>query len=486
MKKSEILLLFILFAANSILSQGVKIKPNTCFYIQSGTTASISSGNLVLESDETADASLIDKGTLNYGAKGHAVVQRYLTNGHWHLIAAPVSNAIAGLFTGDYLQMFSESTNGWTDITSVAYELNIMQGYALWSTAGVATTEIYEGITNTGDFDFSFTFSDPDNGFNLIGNPYPSQIDWDQVTIPDHMCGAFWVFDPSLGEHGGYRHYVKGGGEANTTSQYIPSGQGFFVRAADDAGTLNFGNDIRCHGNQEFLKTENEQPMLVLKVKGNGNIMQKAIRFVEGANRDFDRLLDVDLMTGHSNDLPHLYSIINQHELVVNSLPAFVGDEKVPVSFMAGKDGEYEIFASGLNSFSDEVQIFLEDIIAGTVTNLRNHPFYAFAYDTSQTYEFVVRFKASAGIEESENVIPQWVKIYVAEGQLHVDFAVWYASLRQLGADLLVSDISGRILFTKKIHAVNNTYQIPAGCRICLVRIISGDYIMSGKVISHF
>lgn len=484
-QKNGLLFLVVWICSITSYSQTVKITPNTCFYLQSGTTAYLSSGNIVLESDETGDASLIDKGGITFSGDGHAVVQRYLDNATWHLIASPVMAAQAGMFQGDYLQMFNESSNGWTDITSTVYNLNIMQGYALWSTAGTATTEIFEGITNSGDLDFNFTYSGADKGFNLMGNPYPSQIDWDQVIIPDHLGGAFWLFDPSLGTQGDYRYYIKDGGKANTTSQYIPSGQGFFVRATDAGGALALGDNTRCHGGQSFLKSGSEEPMLVLKVSGNGNTTQTAIRFVEGAGIGFDRLLDVDLMTGNSVDVPHLYSVAGERNLSINSLPAFNGNETVPVSFLAGMAGTYTTHAEGMDSFGDDVDVLLYDVSQGIETNLRSEPGYSFPYDTGTTYEFMVSFKSTNGMDESETPANQWVKVYAAGGYLHVDFnEVSYDSYQH--AEVLVSDITGRILFTSRTESAKNTYHLPVNCKICLIRIIAGEKYASAKVINHF
>jgi len=161
--------------AQFVFSQGVILAPNTCLYIETGTTADITTGNLLIRSDETGDASLIDKGSVTFSGEGQAQVQRYLTEGQWHLVSSPVAGATAGMFLGNYLQFHTESTNTWTDITSAAYGLNIMQGYALWSVAGEATTELFEGVTNSGTFNLSFSYSGADKGFNLAGSPYVFQ-----------------------------------------------------------------------------------------------------------------------------------------------------------------------------------------------------------------------------------------------------------------------------------------------------------------------
>ena len=160
MKKLKFTLVFSLLLVTCwIYAQELRVEPNTSLTIEAGTTMDISSGNLILESDASGDASLIDNGNVTYSGGGNANVQRYLTEGKWHLVSSPVSNAQSGLFLADYLQYHTESTNGWTDIIADNYSLSIMQGYDLWSVEAGPTTEVFVGSTNTGTLNKSFTQS---------------------------------------------------------------------------------------------------------------------------------------------------------------------------------------------------------------------------------------------------------------------------------------------------------------------------------------
>ncbi|MEZ5083700.1 MAG: hypothetical protein R2750_09645 [Bacteroidales bacterium] len=55
----------------------------------------------------------------------------------------------------------------------------------------------FSGSTNTGNQNKAFTQNG--DGWNLIGNPYPSSLDWEAVTIPAELNGAIWLFDPTIG-----------------------------------------------------------------------------------------------------------------------------------------------------------------------------------------------------------------------------------------------------------------------------------------------
>ncbi|MEZ5083699.1 MAG: hypothetical protein R2750_09640 [Bacteroidales bacterium] len=115
--KFTILGLMFVFAASLVSAQETTVWPNTYITIESGATLDIKEGNLVLKSDASGDASLIDIGSITFGGGGETQVQRYLTEGQWHLLSSPVSNSLSGMFLGDYLQRHTESSNGWTDIS---------------------------------------------------------------------------------------------------------------------------------------------------------------------------------------------------------------------------------------------------------------------------------------------------------------------------------------------------------------------------------
>ena len=115
----------------AIRGQGLVVDPGSCLKVETGTVLDIANGNLIICSDQTGDASLIDLGVIAYSGGGMAAVERYLTKGHWHMISLPVSSAVSGIFTGDYLIYHYENSNDWSYITSTNESLNVMQGYSL-------------------------------------------------------------------------------------------------------------------------------------------------------------------------------------------------------------------------------------------------------------------------------------------------------------------------------------------------------------------
>jgi hypothetical protein len=474
--KAFTILTWSVFLAYLVSAQG-RVEPGTCIKVESGTTVDVGSGNLILGSDAMGDASLLDYGTVSYSGGGKAEVQRYLTAGHWHLVSSPVSSALSGMFLADYLQEHSESTNGWSNIVPVNLTLIPMQGYALWSVEAVPTTEVFSGSTNTGTLNKSFTQSG--EGWNLVGNPYPSALDWDAVMIPAQLSGAIWIFDPSIGTNGDYRYYINGGGAGNTTTPYIPSGQGFFIRATGGPSAITLDNTSRVHNGQVFYKSNENETILVLSAKGNEITTQTAIRFNENATQQVDRLYDVYKLFTESPDVPVIYTKSENENLAINTLSAITGNEVVPVWFRVGMDGEYIINATQLETFDISIPVYLQDIETGMLQDLRQNQQYNFSYKTGTDKAFLVYFtdpKTFVALKSD-------IRIYAESSNLHVDFPVSYLAHPDFTASILVFDVNGKKILQTETGSLNNLIPIAGRNNLYVVKVITSSETTNGKVI---
>jgi hypothetical protein len=86
---------------------------------------------------------------------------------------------------------------------------------------------------------------------NMVTNPYPSPIDWNQVFLASSNITPFYTFwDPNFGTRGGFVTVsllgVPSSGGAN---QYIQPGQAFFVEALVDAPTVSIQETHKAVGN---------------------------------------------------------------------------------------------------------------------------------------------------------------------------------------------------------------------------------------------
>lgn len=296
--------------------------------------------------------SLITNGSVT----GGATVLRTIDADEWHLISTPVSNAVSGMFTDQYLQTHDEVSNFYSDIIPTDVSLLKVKGYALWTVNNPYTAQ-FEGTLNTGNQ--SITTTNINQGWNLVGNPYPSSIDWTLLTKNNIAATVYMLKGAS------WATYVAGSG-ANTNggSQYIPPCQGFFVEATG-AGSLAMTNTARTHSTNQFFKSgDNTIANLVrLQVSGNGYTDESVVVLIPGSTPDFDGLYDARKLFGYVAEAAQIYTL-GTSELSINSLPEA---KTVPVGIHAGANGNYTIEATEINDFSE---LTLEDRVTGILTDL--------------------------------------------------------------------------------------------------------------------
>jgi len=190
--------------SNSLFTNSGTINVNT-FLVSSGASATTeagkqmtlstltNNGTFTINSDASSSGSLIVTGT----ATGNVTYNRYLTSGtssKWHMIAAPVggqsintfattsSNNIAtsgvNYSVTPYDNTVAKGATGtwahWTSDGTGAGNFTSGKGYEILTTAD--GTVAFTGTVPTAQVSIGITKPTSNNGWNLIGNPFPSSI----------------------------------------------------------------------------------------------------------------------------------------------------------------------------------------------------------------------------------------------------------------------------------------------------------------------
>jgi hypothetical protein len=408
-------------------------------------------------------ARLVDMGTGYLVPAGTATVDQNYLGGEWHLISAPISGATANMFLGLYLQNHTESTNAYTDITNPATPLNVMQGYALWN--NLAGTASFVGTLNTGAFSKGLTRTG--QGWNLVGNPYASPIDWDAATgwTKTNINNATYIHRTAdiNPPYYGWAAYVGGVG-TNGGSRYIAPCQGFFVgvNASFTSGTLQMTNDVRTHNNATFYKDE-VADIVRLEVSGNGFADETVIRFLDLATPGFDGDWDAGKLFEEIPEAAAIYSIENGM-MAINSLPT---TNTVPVGVNAGVPGEFTITATETSEFAD---VILEDLLLGTFTDLKSNS-YTFNYDMNFDNRFIVHF-TPLGVSENPADL---VNIYSSQKDVYVS-----VPLNTTG-DIVVYNLMGQEVTRTQINGVLNKVTL-AESAYYVVKVMSNESVVAKKV----
>jgi len=426
--------------------------------VSGALTNSAGAGGLIIENG----------GSLINSSSGiNATVSCHFAGNEWHLISSPVSNAVSLMFTGKYLQEHSESTNTYTDITSVSEQLTPMKGFALWGDAS-GFNAAYSGQLNAGAKSFSTTFLYSGNniaynkGWNLVGNPYPCSIDWNAGSgwtrtnvnnaIYMHVNASTWA------------SYVGGAG-INGGTQYIAPGQGFFVRASA-AGMLGMTDAVRVHHTTDFFKNSAEKVnnLVRLEVSGNNYRDETIVRILPETTAEFDENYDADKLFGDVAEAAQIFSY-GSSPLAINTLPEATS---VQIGIHAGVSGNYTIAATEINDISE---IFLEDTQTGIYTDLWKSS-YSFNLTAGvDEQRFILHF-GTLSVHEQDN---SFANIYSFEKAVIIELNPGTK------ADVYIYNISGQLV-TSVLAAQGSNHITFSNSGNYIIKLVADKSMMVRKV----
>ncbi len=431
---------------------------------------SVSCNNLTIESSSSGDGSLIGQGNLT--ASGTVTAQRYISNGQWHGISAPVAGATAqSLYSTTanvYLKEHSESTNAYHNITALTDPLGDAQGFMMWyAGASGETFDITGTLRGSATVSKSLTRENPGAGYgwNFVGNPYTSAIDWDASSgwTTTNVGATVYLYNA-----GGWV-YWNGATGSGMTSGHIAMGQGFFVEVNDDGsttGTLAMTNDVQTHNSVSFLKSQSAISELVRLEVNNGTYTDEAVIYFDAeATAGYDSQFDAHKLFSFNQDRPHIYSTANDF-MAINALP--IENTEVPID-VSGVDGEnMTIAATEVVGFGD---LMLLDNATGAQTNLVMEN-YEFTYSEDISDRFLLFFTTVNTEEELESNFD----IYSFDKNIRVVLH------NQRDAEIVIYNLMGQELNHLTAEGtITDITMFETGCYV--VKVISNNKVETSKVI---
>ncbi|MEI6696872.1 MAG: T9SS type A sorting domain-containing protein [Bacteroidota bacterium] len=191
------------------------------------------------------------------------------------------------------------------------------------------------------------------------------------------------------------------------------------------------------------------------------------------ATNGYDPLYDANKLFVTDNNIPQVYSLANNNELAINvfgSLPA-----AIPMNIKLGVPGIVSLTASETNSFDANISIKLEDILSGTIQDLRQNPVYAFSASANENANrFVLHFALAPN---SINELPiNNTSIYAFDKTIYVNSndKVKEISIYNMLGQLITSKICNGSAF--------NSISINKASAFYMVRVITDKTTYSEKV----
>jgi len=305
---------------------------------------------------------------------------------------------------------------------SPATNLNVGQGYLVFPQTVTATdpinyTHTYtQGTLNSGIINVPVVYNGPatENNFNVLGNPYASSIDtdqlimnntainevyfWEHITLPDpdlpgFNTANFSMDDISIRNLTGGVAAVNGG---ERPEQFMASGQGFGILAQQSAAgsNLTFSNSLRVI-NTATLRSPDQDNRLWIRIMSENYALSSTtlIGFNPQATVAFDPGYDSPSLATSLN----LFTTLDDgQQLAIQGREAFNITMKIPLGFET-RIPELETYTIGIDQLEgvalEQHDIFLLDHQLNTITNLKETAYSFTTTEALQANRFTIVFE---------------------------------------------------------------------------------------------
>ncbi|MBP7497425.1 MAG: T9SS type A sorting domain-containing protein [Bacteroidales bacterium] len=359
-----------------------------------------------------------------------------------------------GLSTDEQLKM-----NGWIAPSGPQVIMDKMKGYSVVLPAGTGLE--VSGEVNNGDITANLTYTNSGNhsvdGWNLVGNPYPSFIDIEAAEgwHWENVDKAIYFLNSTSKSEGEYYSYINGISNPSSVSSLISPFQGFWVKVSGNStgsGKLSLNNKARTDDiNTSFYKKKNSKDnrqLLRLRCSQymNSSIFTETVIYFEaGATEFFDT--DKDAYKIMSTDgRPDIFTLANSKKLSINGMPALY-DKQYDVAFECNvySEEQYQLEVAELVNFPEGSSIILEDKLLNYKQDLTNNTFYKFSAGiSSQQGRFVLHFiPLETNIKQNKEF--QNALIYLSGRELIIDLKAKEIAV------LSIYDITGKQVYADRV-----------------------------------
>jgi hypothetical protein len=466
-------------------------------------------GTIRFNSDASGIASLIMG---RYQHTGTEEIQLFLPGGggvgtyKWHYISSPVSSLATSVFTVttpdlaeyDESLISNDQNNGWVGSDGWIYlplpshyggppfsSLAVGIGYNHYF--GSDHTYTFSGLFNTGDvnniplaYNSGGGTAYPDaQGYNLLGNPFSSCLDWSQIVGGlNSSIGQAIYFNKS----GQFASWVGGAGTNGGTAT-IPPMQGFFVKTNATGTTITLPASARAHNLSQtrYKKGLEIIPLVRLKLEDQTNNDDAVVRFDDKATTGVDNAFDAYKF---SKSGLSIWTSSGKEDFSINGLPFPDTSIVIPVSVNSTAAGNLKITGSQIDGL-DNYSVTLTDNVNNITIDLKTNPSLSFAAPGGIVEgRFVLKILNVITAVPETTISKKPFNIYSSNGAVNIQTLsdTWNGK----SGGIKVLDMTGRIVATEDnvTFSKDELDQLPVSVAtgIYMVEIRSGIMRYVGKI----
>lgn len=475
--------------------------------VTSGNLASSGFLTLVSTNLQTALINGSGAGTVT----GDVTMQRYLPAAFgYKYFSSPFTGAtvsefadnmdLAAAFPTFYSYDESRSASGWVNYTDGTGILEPMRGYSInfgaVTAPGMAdvTGEVNSGLVSLTLLNHNNTYT---KGFHLVGNPYPSPINWNTASGWSKMNidNALYFFKASITDSygGSYSTYINGIPSEGTVTSIIPSMQGFFIHVSDDdvypvSGSLSVNNNARTTSlSPTFFKsaTKSERPLVRIDLVFSDDTLSAdpmVIYSDSKATMEFDGELDALKLFNTDFNVPNLYALSESgRTLSIYALP--VDEENatvVPLGVTLYKPGNVKFRLRNIEGYFGDQGVILTDQSAGIQHNLvEGNDYTASLPQGVHNNRFFLNVGGQAttagNLTGDDDLFTAWP----TAGMIKTDIKIVTGATGTLN----ITTLTGRVILSEKIYSPGRYEFVTEETGFIIVSYITGNRISTKKII---
>lgn len=480
------------YSGPSFVSAGLTINPTKILTITNGitiTTGDVTdNGSIIVEDGgnfiQTPSGLYSGSGTFTVNRSSASLANKYA---FWSspVAATNVYDLFPG-FTPQYVMTYNTATDYYTVLPNPSSTI-AGTGYSIKIPTS-APNLTFLGDPNNGSFNKTLILAG--DNFNLVGNPYPSNLNLHDLYTANtaNIGSTFWFWDNTSNSvttqsgntttNVGYATYnadtetwTAAPTSTSPSGTAAKIGQGFIVEAIST--TLEFDNTMRVSDTgvslNKSVNSNEGKYWLKLTTPYNTNVTQ-AVTYTNSASDALDVADSKALALGSDA----FYSLVGNEKLIIQGRAAFDIDDAVILGNKHFENGTFTIELSNTEGlFNTGQAIYLRDKLLGTETNLQNTP-YSFSSSAGEyTNRFEIVYKQI--FLGTQTALKEDLKIYRSGN----DFIVESPS-RILTVE--VYDASGRLLQSLKSNTKKEVIRnLSKG--VYILQITTNEGITSRKIL---
>jgi len=317
----------------------------------------------------------------------------------------------AKVYAGDGFMMYFRGDNithltGSPNKTTYPY---VAPESVTFSTTGNLNQGTYSVVSWTGSSGLLYSTTNAGNatirGFNLVGNPYASSIDWSTFSNSNSSAAIYgykvnptvYVFDPITSNYDTYN--ATTGIATGKASKIIPSGQGFFVLANAASPTLTFNESAKTNtqvtGSNLLMGAPAAQTAynsyLRLKVSADSiNYDDVVIGFSASSTTKYDSNVDSKFFPGWGNEVS--VAAISSDSIKVSvkwePFPKISATRIIKLYVSAKAGGQYTLQRTDLQAIPAIYDVWLMDNYLRDSLDIKHNTAYIFNVNLSDTASY--------------------------------------------------------------------------------------------------